>query len=286
MRKYIQFLLIAVTLCTFCATNCWAQSYPDPFLSDETRPNGLNWLPAPPALTSPVFTYDFFYYQQGRILREVNGVGDLALSDESAQLCDVFSDALGIKLSNETTPEIMLLAGRATTDVHRANILVKNYYQRVRPFAQFKEPSLKPWTDDEEAATFSYPSGHSSRGWVYAFVLASIAPERAEALFQRALTYANNRVICGHHWQTDVDASLLLASGIFATVVSSDEYRTQMVKAREEYLRLKNDPSAVPPVKNSDTDNVVVYDLQGRRLDTAPSAPGVYIKNGQKVVVK
>lgn len=210
----------------------------------------------------------------------------MALEDESAQLGDVFSQAIGINLSRENTPEIMLLAERATADVQSANVLIKNHYQRVRPFAQFKEPSLKPWTDEEEASTYSYPSGHSSRGWMFAFVLASIAPECAEALFERALIYANNRVICGHHWKTDIDASLLLASGVFATVVSSDEYRAQMVKARQEYLRLKNDPSAVPSAKKCDTDSKVVYDLQGRRLDTAPSAPGVYIANGQKMVVK
>ncbi len=79
----------------------------------------------------------------------------MALEDESAHLGDVFSQAIGINLSRENTPEIMLLAERATSDVQSANVLIKNHYQRVRPFAQFKEPSLKPWTDEEEASTYS-----------------------------------------------------------------------------------------------------------------------------------
>ena len=124
----------------------------------------------------------------------------------------------------------MLLAERATTDANNANRKVKEYYQRTRPFAQFKEPSLKPWTDDEEAETFSYPSGHTARGWMYAFVLASVAPDLAPGLFYRARIYAENRVICGHHWKTDTDAALMLAAGTFATVVSTDGYQEQLKK--------------------------------------------------------
>ena len=176
MKKYFQVLLTAVTLCGFSAAPSWAQKYAEPFLSDETRPNGLLWLPEPPDLTSGEFTYDFYYYQLGRKLREVEGVGEQALSDESAPLSDVFSEALDIELSYEATPEIMNLVERATTDVHRANTVVKNHYKRVRPFAQFKEPSLKPETDEEEAATYSFPSGHSSRGWMYALVLGTLRP--------------------------------------------------------------------------------------------------------------
>jgi len=31
----------------------------------------------------------------------------------------------------------------------------------------------------------------------------------------RAQAYAMNRVICGHHWKSDTDASLLLAATIY-----------------------------------------------------------------------
>lgn len=280
-------ILMMAAAAMMAAINGWAQQYTEPYLTDETRPNGLLWLPEPPSLTSAEFTYDFYYYQQGRVLREQDALSELALSDESAPLSDVFSEALDINLSYETTPEILQLVERATNDAHKANSVVKNHYKRVRPFAQFKEASLKPETDEEEASTYSYPSGHSSRGWMFALVLASVAPECAEQLFDRALNYANNRVVCGHHWKSDTDASLMLAAGIFATVVSTDEYRAQLVKAREEYLRLKGDPTAVRSARTrAATGSAAVYDMQGRRLDTAPTAPGIYISEGQKKIVK
>ena len=67
-------------------------------------------------------------------------------------------------------PEIVLLCERATTDASNANRKVKNKYQRIRPFATFKDPSLTPWSDPEEETTFSYPSGHTARGFMYAMV--------------------------------------------------------------------------------------------------------------------
>ena len=81
-------------------------------------------------------------------------MGEAALYDESAPLLDVFAPVLGIELSYEKTPEILKLAECATNDVHKANTVVKNHYQRIRPFATFKEPSLKPWTDEDEAAVY------------------------------------------------------------------------------------------------------------------------------------
>lgn len=287
MKKNFNILLTAVAFCGISATTIQAQVSRDPYLTDETRPNGLVWLPKPPELTSAEFTYDFYYYQEGRKLRETEELSELALSDESAELRDVYSEVLGIQLTPETTPEILQLAERATSDAHKANTQVKNHYQRVRPFAQFKEPSLKPWTDEEEASTYSYPSGHSSRGWMYAFVLTSIAPEHAAELLERAQFYANNRVICGHHWKSDTDASLSLAAGVFATVVGNEDFQEQLVKARAEYLKIKGVSSDVQGVKaNPDKAPAAIYDMQGRRLDTTPSVPGIYVINGQKTAVK
>lgn len=279
MKKLFLMAMAIVTV-----SSVWAQ-FPDGYLTNETRPDAIAWLPEPPKLTGADFTYDFYYYQWGRELRET-GVGELALYDESAPLEDVFGPALGLEMSSTTTPEIMLLVERAVSDAHAANKKVKNVIKRTRPFAQFKEPSLKPEEDEEEAGTYSYPSGHSSRGWMYALILATVAPEHAEMLFYRARIYALNRVICGHHWKTDTDASLMLAAGIFATIVSTDEYQAQLKKAREEYARLKGVQTAVPEA------TVVQHPAAQARAYTTNGAPatdttrGVIIQNGQKSVRK
>jgi PAP2 superfamily. len=278
-------LLLTIMAINLAVMNVWTQErHPDGYLTDETRPDGLLWLPAPPALTGADFTYDFYYYQWGRIQRD-GASGDLALLDESEPLENIFGPLIGLTLDEVTTPEIFLLVERAVSDAHAANKKVKDYYQRTRPFAQFKEPSLKPWDDDEEAETFSYPSGHSSRGWMYAFVLASVVPDLAESLFSRAYLYAMNRVVCGHHWKSDTDASLMLTAGIFATIVGTDAYQEQLKKARAEYQILKGNTRIDAPKESYASKGAAIYDMEGRLLNAKPGN-GVYIQDGQKFISK
>ena len=274
-------LFLAILFVSF--TNVWGQNkFPEGYLTDETRPNGFVWLPPPPELTGADFTYDFYYYQWGRQQRN-SGLGELALNDESAPINEVFGGMLDITLDYENTPEIMNLYERAVTDALAANKKVKNIFQRTRPFAQFKEASLKPETDEEEAGTYSYPSGHSTRGWMTALVLATVIPEAAEALFFRARLYSLNRVICGHHWKTDIDASLMLATGIFATIVCTDEYQAQLVKARAEYKAIMEKETGVPQASGGKAAaSKQAYTING--MPATENSRGIIIQNGQKKI--
>ena len=245
----------------------------------------ISFLP-PPSLTSGEFAYDFYHYQMGRTLREIDGVSEQAISDEAAQLYQVFDESvIGFNLSYETTPEILLLFERAVTDAMKGNTTVKKKFQRIRPFATFHDPSLKPETDDEEAKTLSYPSGHSSRGYMFAFALCTVAPQYTTEIMERAQQYALNRVICGHHWKTDTDASLLLAATLFANVVCTDEYQAQLKKAREEYKNLIAGTPIEAPSAEAATRTAAIYDMNGRQLNEKPNN-GVYIQSGQKFISK
>lgn len=286
----IKYLLTAVAA-IMATSNVWGQGYeyPSGYLTDETRPSQYDFIHEPPPLTSGAFAYDFYYYQWGRLERDYEAVSAQALSDESAELYEVFGQdsIIGIILSRESTPEIVKLCERAASDVHIANMVVKNKYQRVRPFATFKEESLKPWTDEEEAKTLSYPSGHSSRGYIFALALCTVAPKYTTEIMDRAQAYAMNRVICGHHWKSDTDASLLLAATMFANVVCTDEYQAQLKKAREEYERIIGGSSTriAAPSADAATRSAALYDMNGRQLNEKPNK-GVYIQSGQKFISK
>ena len=281
------FMLSLVLLCG--TIGAWAQ-YPSPYLTDDTRPNGTKWIPEPPSPLSGAFANDYYYYQWGKSQRE-GDTGQRALSDESEKLYVVFSESLGIEMSPTATPEIYLLVESAVTDAQRANKKVKNHYQRRRPFASFNEPSLKPEEDAHEASSFSYPSGHSTRAWMYALVLSTVAPERTEFLMERACEFSLNRVICGHHWKSDIDASLMLTSGIFANVVISDAFQAQLKKARAEYLKTKNGSSTTDIQNSADMmpaqkKDAAVYNLQGQPVPRSSARSGIYLQDGRKVMIK
>ncbi|MBR1547457.1 MAG: phosphatase PAP2 family protein [Prevotella sp.] len=278
MKRTSLLAIIAIA----AVANVWGQSFPDPYLKDGL--SDYNFILPPPSLTSGEFAYDFYHYQHGREMREMENVSEQALSDESAHLYAVFNkEVIGIDLSYETTPEIIELCERAVSDAVKGNTTVKKIYQRIRPFATFNDASLKPETDEEEAKTFSYPSGHSSRGYMYALALCTVMPENTTPIMLRAENYAYNRVICGHHWKSDTDASLLLASGIFANIVCTDEYQAQLKLAREEYQKLKDGTVSVPQTK------IVQHPATQKAYTTSgtpatDSSRGIIIKDGQKTV--
>lgn len=259
-----RFLLLYVVI-AMVMLNVSAQ-YADPFLTDETRPDAILWLPQPPSLLSGEFYNDFYYYTWGKNKREE--LGEQALWDEAAQLYQVFSESIGIELSPEHTPEIILLANAATSDASAAKKKVSDYYQRRRPYETFGEPSLKPEEDQELSLSFSFPSGHATYGWMYAQVLCTVAPEHTEAIMIRARDYALSRVICGHHWKSDIDAGLLLSIGVFANVVVSEAYQQQLSKARAEYKRIK-EGTGMEALKHTDAKHAPLYHLDGTPANEA-----------------
>lgn len=283
MKKHLFLALAVLSL----SLNVKADDFRAPFLDESltSSPDYVSWIHEPPSFTGGDFADDFYYYQWGLVQRTITGVSEMAIYDESAPLIDVFSSVIGIQLSPETTPEIVKLCERATTDAQKANYTVKNKYQRIRPFATFKDDSLTPESDAEEASTFSYPSGHSSRGYMFALVLSNLDPTLTSALMERADSYATNRVICGHHWKSDTNASLLLTAGIFAMVVSTEAYQEQLKKARAEYERIKGSTRVSAPKASTATSTAAIYDMQGRQLNAEPNRR-LYIHNGQKYIRK
>ena len=236
--KKLFFTAVAVLV----SVSSWGQFLPAGYLTDETRPKDYAFILPPPSSTDGAYANDVYYYKWGRDKRANEELSEQALSDENASLYRVFGeDVIGITLSRRTTPEIIRLCERAASDANKANSAVKDEYQRPRPFVTFEEPSLNPDNDASKAESYSYPSGHASRGYAFALALCTVVPEHTSEIMLRAQYYALNRVVCGHHWKSDIDASLLLASAMFANIVCTDEYQQQLVKAREEYKRVKEE---------------------------------------------
>lgn len=197
-------------------------------------PDHLRFLPDPPAMDSKAFQNDANYYEWGKSQRETPR-GKQAALDEVQWTSRAFSPAAGFVIGPEECPEIFKLVEGAMKDASATNKRAKNYYRRTRPFAHYKESSLVPQYDEEEAVTYSYPSGHSVRGWVYALTLALVVPDSTEALISRAQEYALNRVVCGRHWKSDTDASLIEATAVMSRLHSNEAFLAQLARARKEY---------------------------------------------------
>ena len=148
-------------------------------------------------------------------------------------------------ISEEATPAIFKLVSRVIPTFRLAVVKPKETYYRLRPYERFNEQTAIPWDEERERNTGSYPSGHTIRGWGLALVLSELNPERQDSLLKLGYEWGQSRVIAGYHWQSDVDASRLMAAGVFARLHTSPAFLADMADAREELQRLKGETDGV-----------------------------------------
>ena len=115
-------------------------------------------------------------------------------------------------ITPEKTPETYKLMCMIGIDGNHAVDRAKAKYMRKRPFAQFHEHTLQPQFEAELINNGSYPSGHTCRGWIFGLTLTALNPSRGNEIMKHAYEYGQSRVICGYHYQSDVDAGRLCAS--------------------------------------------------------------------------
>ena len=68
-----------------------------------------------------------------------------------------------------------------------------------------------------------------------ALLLSEINPDAQDQLLKKGYEWGESRVIAGYHWQSDTDASRLLASACYVRLHTSDEFLLDMAAARKEF---------------------------------------------------
>ena len=246
MKKY---MLMAVLM--IAAVSATAQSKAEPYFSFRELPNMLKWCPAPPDTVGAAFAYDIMQYMWGKQMRQNKERAEIAIRDAVYSLeciMQEFSEPLGLKMSEEETPEIYTLLRDAKVTCENISGFPKYYYKRIRPFMRFHEHTATPQFEPDLRRNFSYPSGHTILGWCSALLLSEINPERADTILARGMMYGESRVIVGAHWQSDVDAGRLAAAAVYARMHTSERFLKQMQLARQEF-RIKTDLATPEEIK-------------------------------------
>ncbi len=240
-------LLLVVLLTVSVAT--WAQekikdvrTKPDVyFLQIGEVANSLELLPPPPQPGSILFLNDQAQYQWGLMQRRTPR-GDQAVTDarvDGAGVPNAFSEAFGVKISKENTSEIFKLVVNMREDAgDLATRAAKEHYMRIRPFAFCEKTTCNPEQQQELSTNGSYPSGHTAIGWATALVLAEINVDRQNEILKRGYEMGQSRVICGYHFQSDVDAARLVASAVVARLHANEAFTAQLAKAKKEFAEL------------------------------------------------
>lgn len=249
-------------LCCVLSFNVFAQekkikdkrTNPDLYFLEESEvANSLDLLPPPPEAGTILFLYDKERYDWGKLQRDTPR-GDQAAQDARVDGNGVplaFSEAFGIEISKEKTPEIHKLIINMREDAgDLATRDAKNHYMRVRPFSFFNEMTCNPEQQKELSTNGSYPSGHTAIGWATALVLAEINPDRQNEILKRGFEMGQSRVICGYHFQSDVDAARIVSSAVVARLHANDAFMKQLNKAKAEFAKLQKAGAVQPSNRN------------------------------------
>lgn len=140
------------------------------------------------------------------------------------------ASVLGAWFTKEKLPVMAKFLSDVTEDANAVGALTKALYARQRP-SQI-DPRVKPVVP--VPATAAYPSGHVTRAYTWALVLAEVFPDQRDALLERAHRAAWGRVLAGVHFPTDLIGGQLMGEAIVAELKKSDAFRAGVEQCRQE----------------------------------------------------
>jgi acid phosphatase (class A) len=157
----------------------------------------------------------------------------------------------GVIFGDSFTRDRLPLAARFFEDVAQDERIVgaaaKTYWNRPRPFvaSALIHPCL------EQPPTNSYPSNHAAIGMLYAQILARMMPERRLGILARAQQYSEDRVICGVHYASDIEAGKRAGAIEAFAMFHNAAFRREFDAAKAEIL------SALPPPRRAGAKRVI-----------------------------
>jgi hypothetical protein len=138
------------------------------------------------------------------ILKEINGHLDVFGTGYNLPAGAPGANAYGDSRPFQTEPNISRIVGLDYFDVFADNAV----YNRGPLMNLSNSPS--------------YPSGHTTYGYMGSLVLAALVPERYQQMIARGAEYGNDRIIMGAHYAMDVIAGRTLATYDLAHLLAND----------------------------------------------------------------
>lgn len=166
---------------------------------------------------------------------------DAAREDAIAQNVFRFRSLFGDVFTEPNLPLTAALANRVLADAGANAGAAKHLFNRKRPYAA--DPTLRPACPTTPKDD-SYPSGHTTAGWLIGLMLVEMVPEKRDDILVRAAEYGRNRMVCGVHYPSDVEAGRALAYAVHGAMAQNAGYRSELAAAKAELRKALNLPDA------------------------------------------
>jgi acid phosphatase (class A) len=201
-----------------------------PYYIDPSAMNLPVLIPDPPALDSAANKAelaDLHRIESSRTPQQVAA----AKADEDEEDLFLYKTVLGPAFNPESLPITAELGAHVKNEQSVAGGALKSFFARPRPYQTDK--TLHPVCALTEAAN-SYPSGHALTGYLEGLTLAEMVPEKRVQILARADDYAHNRLVCGVHYPSDVEASRQVAYVVFGYMLATPKFQHDLAAAKAE----------------------------------------------------
>jgi acid phosphatase (class A) len=153
-----------------------------------------------------------------------------ARRDGDESIDTAFGAVFGKALDARSLPATTRLFARLDATEGAIVSPAKRAFKRMRPY--LSNPEIKALV--RPSISGSYPSGHTTYITVAAIMVATMVPEKRDAIWQRADDYAQSRVIGGMHYPNDLLGGRLAGTAIAAAVQGRPEFKADFEAARRE----------------------------------------------------
>lgn len=152
-----------------------------------------------------------------------------------------YAQTLGPWFNAKNLPVTAALFSQVTADTKDAIEVAKHYFTRTRP------ESWKETGSPEKSNGYAYPSGHTTRAFVWADLLADALPDLKKPLHLQARQKAWYRVILGRHFPADVHAGKIYGQYLAKRFLSDPEFRKEWPAVVAELQRACTKAMDNPP---------------------------------------
>lgn len=169
---------------------------------------------------------------------------DKARAKTSASLSVfLFSEAIGPIFRPQNLPITEALLQKVNEEATAVINRPKDFWKRKRPY------QIDGQLDDGEPVKgFSYPSGHSTRGTLYAMILAELFPEKKEAIAAVGRDIGWDRVVIAKHYFSDIRAGRVLGQAIARELTANPLFREDINRAKDEIKKAKDVQTLKPGI--------------------------------------
>jgi acid phosphatase (class A) len=187
-------------------------------------------VPPPPAVGSQANAAELVELHRIEQARTPDQVA-AAKADEAEEDMFVYKTVLGPNFTVDTLPVTAELGVHVKNEQSVAGGMLKQLFARPRPYQTDK--TLHPVCALTDVPN-SYPSGHALTGYLEAFTLAEIVPEKRNEILARADDYAHNRLVCGVHYPSDIEESRRVAYLVFGYMLATPRFQRDLAAAKAE----------------------------------------------------